>query len=64
MVKRHYAAIVIGVGGVILIAMGILILTGELHRAQQLGPEAHQRPGTQPLGLAEPRELNVPECSL
>ncbi len=37
-VKRHYAAI-IGVGGVILIAMGVLIFTGELF---QLNIEAQK----------------------
>ena len=47
-VKRHYAAI-IGVGGVILIAMGVLILTGELLPAQHRGAEADQRPRVEPL---------------
>ena len=37
-VKRHYQAIV-AVGGVILIAMGILIWTGELDPAQHRSPE-------------------------
>ena len=37
-VKRHYQLIV-AVGGVILIAMGVLILTGELRPAQHRSPE-------------------------
>ncbi len=43
--KRHYAAIV-AVGGVILIAMGVLILTGEFF---QLNVEAQKL--TNELGL-------------
>ena len=42
-VKRHYQLIV-AVGGVILIAMGVLIWTGELDPAQQRSPELGRKP--------------------
>ncbi len=55
-VKRHYAAIM-AIGGVILIAMGVLIWTGESRADQRRRPALPQRPRHQLLQHLNARAL-------
>ena len=55
-VKRHYA-VIMAIGGAILIAMGVLILTGDFFQLNIRGPEADQRPRAESLGR-EPAQLD------